>query len=156
MVDDAKIRQAIDKAVQDIDDRVNRTVNELKRRQPSDTGRTASQWAVRRRESGNNVEWEIYNPSEVWRYLHEGTGIYGPKGARIEPVSAKALRFKPKGGGQPRRSGSRAPGSTNRGGWVFAKWVRGIPPSDYVVEATRVVWTGVGNINIRSQPGSRV
>lgn len=30
-------------------------------------------------------------------YVHEGTGIYGPKRSPIRPVSARVLAFKPKG-----------------------------------------------------------
>ena len=52
-------------------------------------------------------------------YQHEGTGIYGPHGTPIVPVTAKFLRFIPKGG------------ST----YVFAKEVRGTPPTFFLTRA---------------------
>lgn len=51
-------------------------------------------------------------------YVHEGTGIYGPKGHVIRPVSAKALRWRVKGGK-----------------FRFAKYVKGMRPNHFLKDA---------------------
>lgn len=51
-------------------------------------------------------------------YVHEGTGIYGPKGQLIFPVNAKFLSWKKKGGGR-----------------VFARFVRGMKPNPFLRDA---------------------
>jgi hypothetical protein len=53
------------------------------------------------------------------RYVHDGTGIYGPRRQMIRPKRAKLLRFKPKGSSR----------------YVFAKQVRGMVPNMFLVSA---------------------
>ena len=60
---------------------------------------------------GTNVEYAIF--------VHEGTGIYGPKGVPIRPSRAKALVFTPYGAVKP----------------VFAKQVKGMPANPFLVNA---------------------
>lgn len=60
---------------------------------------------------GTNVKYAIL--------VHNGTGIYGPRGARIKPKTKRYLRFVPKGG--------------NR--FVFAKSVKGMRPNPFLVDA---------------------
>ena len=48
-------------------------------------------------------------------YIHEGTGIYGPKGQMIRPVHAKALHWIGAGGED-----------------IFAKSVKGIKPNRFL------------------------
>lgn len=62
-------------------------------------------------------------------YLHEGTGIYGPKGAPIRPVRRQFLRFEVK-------SGTAAVGSRPV---VFAKSVKGVRGDKWLVRALSVV-----------------
>jgi hypothetical protein len=52
------------------------------------------------------------------RYVHDGTGIYGPRGTVIRPTTAKALRWRVKGG-------------TYR----FAKYVKGMRPNRFLRDA---------------------
>jgi hypothetical protein len=52
------------------------------------------------------------------RYVHDGTGIYGPHHQLIEPKTAKALRWQ-----------------GNAGEFVFAKHVKGIPPNPFLRDA---------------------
>ncbi len=51
-------------------------------------------------------------------YVHDGTGIYGPKGAPITPKSAKFLSWKAKGGKR-----------------VFATVVKGMKPNPFLKDA---------------------
>jgi hypothetical protein len=62
---------------------------------------------------GTNVSYAIY--------VHEGTGIYGPRGAPIRPVNARVLRFVPRGQTQP----------------VYAHQVRGMQPNHFLTNALR-------------------
>ena len=58
------------------------------------------------------------------RYVHEGTGIYGPMKRQIEPVRAKALMFQ-------------VDGRT-----VFARSVKGMKPRPFFTEAIKRVFPG--------------
>ncbi|MEU4675304.1 hypothetical protein AB0F91_47085 [Amycolatopsis sp. NPDC023774] len=62
-------------------------------------------------------------------HLARGTGVYVGRGP-IRPRNAKFLVFKPKNMG-PVRAGGRG----SRGGYVFAKQVKGVPPSPYLLRA---------------------
>lgn len=59
--------------------------------------------------------------TDVWYAIlvHNGTGIYGPSGTPIRPVSAKVLVFTPKGSGQR----------------VFAREVSGMEPNRFLTDA---------------------
>jgi hypothetical protein len=52
------------------------------------------------------------------RWVHDGTGLYGPRHTRIYPKTAKALRFRPKG----------SP-------WIFRRSVAGMRGTPYLKEA---------------------
>lgn len=60
---------------------------------------------------GSNVKYALW--------VHQGTGIYGPRRTKIVPRSRKALRFIPKG----------------QTGYVFARSVRGMRPNHYLTNA---------------------
>ncbi len=53
------------------------------------------------------------------RFVHNGTGLYGPRHRMITPVRAKRLRFKPRGS---RR-------------YVYARAVRGMAPNPFLKNA---------------------
>jgi len=59
---------------------------------------------------GTNVFYAVY--------VHDGTGIYGPKGTYIYPKTKKFLSWKPKSGGR-----------------IFAKRVRGMRPNRFLADA---------------------
>lgn len=59
---------------------------------------------------GTNVFYAIY--------VHEGTGIYGPKGVPIRPQRAKMLSWKTKGGKR-----------------VYARQVKGMRPNRFLADA---------------------
>jgi hypothetical protein len=55
------------------------------------------------------------------RWVHDGTGIYGPRRRPIRPKRAKALRFK------GRRFG--------KSGYIFAREVKGMKPNHFLTDA---------------------
>lgn len=60
------------------------------------------------------------------KWVHDGTGLYGPKKSLIRPKQAKALRFRSKVYGA--KKGKYA-------GWVFAKHVKGMKPNPFLKNA---------------------
>lgn len=53
------------------------------------------------------------------RWVHDGTGIYGPRHRRIVPVRRRRLRFRPHGSGR----------------YVYARSVRGMPGNPFLANA---------------------
>jgi hypothetical protein len=118
--------------IQDICDAV---TAEAARNVKRDTGALAASIEPTVNVYGKIVVGRVGTPLEYARYLHEGTGIYGPKGTPIRPVTAKVLRFKPGRMIGPLPKGQAGSSPENRGGWVFARSVKGIPPHPFLVEA---------------------
>lgn len=56
-------------------------------------------------------------------YIHEGTGIYGPRGIPITPKKGKYLAFQPKGSKKT----------------IYVKSVRGIKPNPFLRDALKVL-----------------
>lgn len=77
----------------------------------------------------------VGSPLEYAEYIHTGTGVYGPRGTPIVPVTRKALKFRwePTGPGASKRL------PKERRGWYFAKSVKGIEPNPFLVDALRDV-----------------
>ncbi|QNJ55435.1 hypothetical protein SEA_PARIES_32 [Gordonia phage Paries] len=108
--------------------RVGRRVqNAARRRAPVDEGtlRNSIEYVVDVR--GDRTHIVIGSPLTYARYIHEGTGIYGPKGTPIVPVTRQALKFQVKGSSGRRRGGDAR--------WVFAKSVKGIRPNPFLIDA---------------------
>lgn len=59
-------------------------------------------------------------------WVHDGTGIYGPRGERITPHSAKALRWKSKKYGAKKGKFK---------GFAFAKSIAGMKPNKFLKNA---------------------
>lgn len=62
---------------------------------PTDHGKLAGNWLIER--MANEYDWRIYTMTKYALFVHEGTGVYGPRGDVIRPKSAKALSFEWKG-----------------------------------------------------------
>lgn len=60
---------------------------------------------------GTNVKYALF--------VHDGTGLYGPRHAPIRPRRGKYLRFKPRGSRK----------------WVYAKQVKGMRPNRFLANA---------------------
>lgn len=111
--------------------------NQARRRAPVDDGRLRSSidYAITRR--GNRVSVVVGSPLPYARYVHEGTGIYGPHGTPIVPVTAKALKFEVRGIRPGRRGPTRTP--KGKGTIVFAKSVKGMEGTPYLADALQAV-----------------
>lgn len=72
-------------------------------------------------------------PVGVWH--HEGTGIYGPRGAPITPTHKKALRFETAFGAGFVRIGKTGKARAAPSHVQFAKSVKGIPPNPFLLDA---------------------
>lgn len=119
---------------------------EAQRFAPAGSGRLRGSFEVRVQRRGSAMVGTISSHLPYAVYVHEGTGLYGPRHQVIRPKSARALRFKPGsaaggawGSGEGSRGGAKAGGG---GGFVFARFVRGMPSTPYYWEALRVVCTG--------------
>lgn len=95
---------------------------------PVDNGPLRASLRVRMEYSGTQVKAWVYSNLEYALYVHEGTGVYGPKGQPIRPKRAQYLRF------EARNPRTTAPG---RGNIVFARQVKGARPNRFLLEALR-------------------
>lgn len=84
-----------------------------------DTGRLRSSIHTRPIKVGAVQGARVGSGVKYALYVHEGTGVYGPKGVPITPKTKKFLRFKPKG----LRT------------YVFAKSVKGMRGNPYLRDA---------------------
>jgi hypothetical protein len=57
-------------------------------------------------------------------YVHDGTGLYGPRHRMIVPVNKKVLRWRPKGAGK-----------VGKGGFVYSMRSRGMRPNPFLRDA---------------------
>ena len=84
----------------------------------------------------------IDTPIVYARYLHEGTGIYGPRHAYIYPRRGRFLVFETKGVFGPLRRGAKRKPKGRRN-VVFARRVRGIPPNPFLVRGLERAMPGI-------------
>lgn len=115
--------------------------NEAQRRCPVDEGRLRGSITHAVTAGPGRVTVVVGSPLQYAVYQHEGTGIYGPNHRPIVPVQAKALKFpSPKQMG-PLRPGQRQKPKSQRG-FVFAKSVKGVPPSPFLTDALDTIMVG--------------
>lgn len=57
-------------------------------------------------------------------FVHEGTGIYGPRGTLIKPKSKQVLRWRARKG-------------RGKGGYTYSRWSRGMRPNPFLRKALR-------------------
>jgi hypothetical protein len=84
-----------------------------------DTGRLRADIHTRRVTVRNLRGARVSTDVSYGLYVHDGTGIYGPRHTPIKPKHGKVLVFIPKGETQP----------------VFARSVRGMRPNQYLKNA---------------------
>jgi hypothetical protein len=69
----------------------------------------------------------IGSPLRRARWVHDGTGIFGPRRERIYPRHAKALRWR----------------DSRTGDFIFARSIRGMRPNAFLVDALQAARDGV-------------
>lgn len=106
-------------------------VNEARANCPVDNGALRASISSTVAVNGDRCKITVGSPLEYAAYVHEGTGIYGPKNSPIVPVSRDFLRFIPKGGSE----------------YVFARSVKGMKPRPFLADAIQTV---MGNITRRN------
>lgn len=107
----------------------NATANIARAEAPVDNGPLRASIRVSEiRTTSRTVKVWVYTNLEYGLYVHEGTGIYGPKGQPIRPKRGKYLVF------EARNRRTTAPG---RGNMVFAREVRGQRPNRYLLRGLR-------------------
>lgn len=116
-------------------DRVGRrVVTAAKERCPVDEGRLKTSIEYTTKVTNERVTVTVGSPLPYAVYVHEGTGVHGPKGVPIVPKTRQFMKF--------RYDGKAAVGTTpvEKRGWVFAKSVQGQKPNPFLVNALRDVF----------------
>lgn len=75
---------------------------------------------------------EFSAPHALW--VHEGTGIFGPRGRPIRARAGRVMRFPTGAGGRARR----------RGAFTYTREVKGQRPRPYLVSALRLIMVPKG------------
>lgn len=84
-----------------------------------DTGRLRASGATIPVERNGEPAVLVSFHTKYARWVHDGTGIYGPRHTPIRPRTAKLLRFKPRGA---RR-------------YIYARSVKGMKPNRFLANA---------------------
>lgn len=119
--------------VQKIDRYTRRTETAAKRRAPVDNGKLRASITSQTDIQGKRIVGTIWTPVFYAIYQHEGTGVYAGNGP-IKPKNGKFLVFKPKQG-HPQGKGRKG----GKGGLVFARQVKGVPPNPFLEDALKSV-----------------
>ncbi|HLR97592.1 MAG TPA: hypothetical protein VK053_23935 [Jiangellaceae bacterium] len=88
---------------------------------PVDTGRLRQSGDTDMRPGRGSLVARVGFSARHALWVHEGTGIYGPRRAPIVPRRAQVLAWR------------------DRGGWRYARSVRGMRPRPFLRRATRLV-----------------
>ena len=113
----------VGKAVRDV---VTRTRNLAVSLAPVDDGPLRASLRTKMEYGSRTVKGWVYSDLEYALYVHEGTGIYGPKGQPIKPKRGRYLVFEARNARTTPRG---------RGNLVFARQVRGQRPQRFLLEA---------------------
>jgi hypothetical protein len=91
-----------------------------------DTGRLRSSIGVELRTGRRGLSVRVGTNVEYAFWVHDGTGLYGPRHRWIKPVTRRYLRFRPKGGQR----------------WVYAQKVRGMKANPFLEKALQAAKIG--------------
>lgn len=95
---------------------------------PVDDGPLRASLRTKFEASTRTVKGWVYSDLEYALYVHEGTGIYGPKGQPIKPKRGRYLVFEARNARTTPRG---------RGNLVFARQVRGQRPQRFLLDALK-------------------
>lgn len=105
---------------------VNATRNLAVSMAPVDDGPLRASLRTKYEYGQRTVKGWVYSDLEYALYVHEGTGIYGPKGTPIRPKRGQYLVFEARNARTTPRG---------RGNLVFARQVRGQRPNRFLLRA---------------------
>jgi phage gpG-like protein len=123
---------ALQGAEDDLRVRANRVLNAARRLAPVDEGRLRASIAVEFSREGDTTVARIGSNLPYAMFVHEGTGLYGPRHAMIRPRAKQFMRWPVKnnsGSGNRRYSG----GSTSS--YAYARQTRGVPARPFLRDA---------------------
>lgn len=133
-VDMDEFRRAMALAVDTVGLAVKYTAQEvwgnIAREAPVDEGKLAGSFNL---EQIDEISWRVFTNTAYAMWVHEGTGIFGPRGQPIVPVSAKVLHWVTKGGEG-----------------IFTKSVKGTPPNPYADRAVEKTYARVDEFVARA------
>ena len=112
----------------------NRVLNLAIAKCPVDEGRLRGSLTLEMRSEGGLPIARVGSNLPYARYVHDGTGIYGPRGDVIRPRNAQVLAWPVKnnsGVGNRRYSGGKT------ANYAFARSVRGMPGRPFLLDALR-------------------
>lgn len=114
-------------------------VNEARARCPSDEGTLRASIDYKVTVNSTNMRLHVGSPLPYAKWVHEGTGLYGPHKTPIVPTRTRSasggppyLKFQWDGGGVNTQS-------KDKRGWVFARSVRGSKPQPFLADALEAV-----------------
>lgn len=108
-----------------------RVTNAAQKRAPVDEGTLRSSISYTLEWSIDMCHITIGSPLDYAEYFHTGTGIYGPKGTPIVPVTRKALKFR----WEPTAAGAKKKRPVEKRDWTFARSVKGMPANPFLINA---------------------
>lgn len=114
----------------------NRVLNRARQLCPVDEGRLRASLTLEIRITSAGPVARIGSNLDYARFVHEGTGVYGPRHTEIVPVNASVLRWPTKNNSG---SGTRRFAAGATGGYTFSMHVKGSPPRPFLLQALREV-----------------
>lgn len=117
---------AVQASADDLRVRANRVLSRARQLVPVDRGQLRGSIAVEFTEAPSGAVARIGSNLPYAIFVHEGTGIHGPRHAPITPKSGRYLVFKPR---------SLRAGTTSKSGFVFARSVQGMKGTPYLRDA---------------------
>lgn len=113
-----------------------RNVQQLARRKaPADTGTLKRSIITEMSTVGGVPVAQVGTNLEYALFVHEGTGIYGPRGQVIRPRTAKVLRWPRVNNNYRSTGGPRRYKGGRTAAYSYARFVRGVRPRPFLREA---------------------
>jgi len=119
----------------DVQRRGNRVLNEARRRCPVDEGRLRSSLTMEMQQVQKYPAAVIGTNLPYGLYVHEGTGIYGPRRTPITPKRARVLRWPVKNNQYKQTGGNRRYAGGRTAAYAYARSVKGVPPRPFLRDA---------------------
>jgi len=119
----------------DIQRRSRNVQNLARRKAPADTGTLKRSIITSMEERDGFPVGVVSSNLEYALYVHEGTGIYGPRGQVIRPRTAKVLRWPQINNNYKQTGGPRRYKGGRTAAYSYARFVRGVRPRPFLRDA---------------------